>query len=461
MQAKKMFMTQRGWIIMVVFLLGWSSQVRSQEAVVSSDTLELTLNKALDLALTDNPTIHIANKEIERVDYAKKEAWSSVFPSISADGSYTRNMKLQVLFLPEGVFGPGTGGAMEMGFKNSFTGSLTASMPLFSYSLFQNIKISEHEVKAAFESARASRINMEAEVRNAYYGLLLANDSYAVMQKSVENAEENLTNVKNMFSQGVVAEYDVIRSEVQVRNLRPALVQAENGVRLSEMMLRVLLGVGQDVEIKVTEELFDFEKRVEATLASEEVDLSNNTDLVQLELQLDKMQTQYNLVRSQRYPNLVGFINYQAVSQANDFKFADYRWANPFSMGLQLSIPIFNGFSIHHQEKQVAIGMEQMQMQLEYMERNLTLQMRNAYTNMIKALEQIDSNREGVKQAERGFSIAQTRYNTGSGTFLELNDAEIALTQAKLNLNQAMYDYLSAETAYYKIMGQELQSIGQ
>lgn len=454
-----MFKTHRGWMIIIVLLLGWGAQARSQEAMVSADTLELTLDKAIELALTDNPTIHIANKEIQRVDYAKREAWSSIFPSISADGSYTRNMKLQVLFLPDGIFGPGTGGAQEMGFKNSFTGSLTASMPLFSYSLFQNIKISEHEVKAAFESARANRINMEAEVRSAYYGLLLANDSYAVMQKSIENAEENLTNVQNMFSQGVVAEYDVIRSEVQVRNLRPSLVQAENGVRLSEMMLRVLLGVGQDIEIRVTEELFDFEKGLGAAIAPGDVDLSGNTDLVQMELQLDKMQTQYNLVRSQRYPNLVGFINYQAVSQANDFKFADYQWANPFSMGLQLSIPIFNGFSIHYQEKQVAIGMEQMHMQREYMERNLTLQMRNAYTNMIKALEQIDSNREGVKQAERGFSIAQTRYNTGSGTFLELNDAEIALTQAKLNLNQAMYDYLSAETEYRKIMGQELQSI--
>lgn len=452
-----MFKMNRGLMAMGVLLLGWGSLANAQEVVASGDTLELTLHKALELALSDNLTIQIANKEIERVDYAKKEAWSALFPSISADGSYTRNMKLQVLFLPDGVFGPGTGGAMEMGYKNSFTGSLTASMPLFSYSLFQNIKLSEHEVKAAFESARASRINMEAEVRSAYYGLLLANDSYEVMQKSIENAEKNLTNVKNMFSQGMVAEYDVIRSEVQVRNLRPSLVQAENGVRLSEMMLRVLLGVRQEVEIKVNEVLFDFENRVNQVGVSGDVDLSKNSDLVQLELQMDRMQTQFDLVRSQRYPSLVGFINYQAVSQANDFKFADYRWANPFSLGLQLSIPIFNGFSIYHQEKQVSIGLEQMQMQMEYMERNLTLQMRNAYTNMVKALEQIESNREGVKQAERGFSIAQTRYNTGTGTLLELNDAEIALTQAKLNLNQAMYDYLAAETDYRKTQGQEIQ----
>src|SRR5690554_8140032 len=109
-------------------------------------------------------------------------------------------------------------------------------MPLFSLSLLQNIKLSEHEMKAALESARASRINMEAEVRKAYFSFLLARDTYEVMAQSVANAEENLKNVRQFYGQGLVAEYDVIRSEVQVRNLKPGLVQAENGVRMSEMM---------------------------------------------------------------------------------------------------------------------------------------------------------------------------------------------------------------------------------
>src|SRR5690554_7473631 len=107
-------------------------------------------------------------------------------------------------------------------------------------------------MKAALESARASRINMEAEVRKAYFSFLLARDTYEVMAQSVANAEENLKNVRQFYGQGLVAEYDVIRSEVQVRNLKPGLVQAENGVRMSEMMVRVLLGLAQEVDRKST-----------------------------------------------------------------------------------------------------------------------------------------------------------------------------------------------------------------
>lgn len=444
-------------MVLALFLVLNAGRATGQEPVnQSTDSLELTLDKALELALSDNPTIVIANKEVERVDYARKEAWSSLFPSISAEGAYTRNMKLPVLFLPEGVFGPGSGGAMEMGYKNSFQGSVTAGMPLFSMSLLQNIKLSEHDMKAALESARASRINMEAEVRRAYFSFLLARDTYEVMAQSVENAEVNLESVRQFYGQGLVAEYDVIRSEVQVRNLKPGLVQAENGVRMAEMMVRVLLGLGQEIPLKVREELFDFEGvGLSDTAGLGDGMLEQNTQLTQLDLQLDKMSTQFKLVRSQRYPTLSAFMSYQAVAQANDFKFGDYQWANPLAAGLQLSFPIFQGFSIRNQEKQVAVGREQLQLQRDYTVRNLVLQLNNASTNMLKALEQIESNREGVRLAERGFRIAQTRYKAGAGTLLELNDAEIALTQAKLNLSQAMFDYLSAETEYRQVLGRE------
>jgi len=446
----------RVWVMSALLLI--PMVFLGQEQVLhdsSTDTLELNLTKALEIALSENPLILIAQKEVKRVDYARKEAWSSLFPSISADGSYNRNLQLPVIFLPDGAFGPASGGAMEIGFKNSFSAALSASAPLFSYSIYQNIKISENDVKASFESARASRLNMQAEVRNAYFTLLLANDSYEVMNRSMKNAEANLADVKKLFSQGLVAEYDVIRSEVQVRNLRPSLVQAENGVRLSEMMIRVLLGIEQEVPIKVEEQLSDFQADDSFMKESKNFNLSENTDLMQLDLQLEKMNSQFKLTQSQRYPVLAAFANYQLTSQSNDFKFSDYRWAKPFMIGLQLQIPIFRGFSIHHQEKQVRIGMDQMSLQREYAERNLNLQVRNAYVNMQKAMEQIGSNEEGVKQAERGFSIEQTRYNTGTGTLLELNDAEIALTQSKLNLNQAMFDFLSAQTQYRKVLGHE------
>lgn len=424
-------------------------------AAGNDEVLPLTLDRAIEIALSENPMIKIADREIERVDYSLRTAKNALLPSLNAEGNYSRNFKKQVMYLPDGIFGPGSGGAMEMGFDNSYTAGLTASLPLFSYSIYQNIRLTEHDVALAIESARASRVNMVSEVRKAYFGLLLAADSYRVMSQSMENAEKNLEDVRNLFNQGMVAEYDLIRSEVQVRNLRPSLLQARNGVRMAELMVRVLLGIDEAVVIVTEDDLESYNEGSLLQTNSAGMDLTNNPDLRQLNLEINRMHTQFQVVRAQRFPTLAAFGNFQYMTQANDFRFGNYQWANPIMAGLQLQIPIFNGFSVRNQEQQVSIGIEQMQMQMEYMDRNIQMQLQNAYNEMETAYDQIESNREGVRQAERGYVIAQTRYQTGSGTFLELNDAEMALTQAQLNLNQSLYNFLTAESEYRRIIGMD------
>lgn len=418
------------------------------------DTLVLDLQKAVEIALSENPVIKIAEREIARVDYSRRLAFSSLLPSVTAEGSYSRNFAKPVMFLPDGIFGPGTGGPMELGHDNSITGTLMASVPLFSYSILQNIKITEHDMLLALESARASRINMITEVSRAYYALLLANDGYKVMRQSIDNARANLENVNSLFSQGLVSEFDVIRSEVQVRNLTPSLIEAQNGVSFAQMLLRVLLGLDEAIAIKVADDLESIAGNVTGAETINSLDITSNSDLRQMELQIGQMQDRFKLVRSQRFPTISAFAQYQFQAQENHFRFSEFRWAEPFIGGLSLQIPLFRGFSANYQERQLRISMEQMTLQQENLVRNLSLQAREVLLNMERALEQIESNRLTVNQAQRGFSIAQTRYTSGAGTLLELNDAEIALTQARLNLNQAMFDFLNARAGLYRLTGQ-------
>lgn len=419
---------------------------------MAQDTLRVDISSALEIALSENPTIKIADKELERVDYSKKETLSGFYPTLSASGNYNRNIKKPVIFLPAGSpFGT----VLEIGSDNSYAANITASVPLFSVTLFKSIQVSEVDIQLALESARASKLNMISEVKNAFYTLLLANNSYEVMKISVENAQKNLENIRNLYKQGVVAEYDVIRSDVQVRNLSPALIQAENSARLSALMLKVLLGVDENVQIEPIGNLSDYETDYLNYKQKFDFTTESNTNLKQLELQQLKLSKQYELIRSTRIPTLAAFGNYQFQSQANDFNFSNYEWVRTFSAGLQLQIPIFQGFAKRYQEQQVLVGIDQLKMQYEYLDRNLTLQARNSTTNMMRAAEQIASSKAGIEQAEKGYSIAQTRYNTGSGTLLELNDAEVALTQAKLNYNQAIYDYLKAKVEFETIIGND------
>ena len=310
-------------------------------------------------------------------------------------------------------------------------------------------------MRLALESARASKLNMVSEVTKAFYILLTANDNYEVFKFSVENAKKNLDNIKNLYSQGIVAEYDLIRADVQVRNLNPMLIQAENGVRISEMLLKVLLGIDENVDVVAEGSLTDYETDYLRFLPMASITLDENTNLKQIELQRQKLQKQYELVRSTRLPSLAAFGNYQFQSQANDFNFSDYQWVSTASAGLQLQIPIFQGFAKRYREQQVLVGIDQLKIQQDYMSRNLTIQAQNALTRMKSYAEQIVSSKEGIALAEKGYSIAQTRYKTGSGTFLELNDAEVALLQAKSNYNQAIFDYLQAKVEFETILGNQ------
>ncbi len=459
-----------GWgkVLVMVFsilLMGPAVSQAQDMLLPATDSLELTLDRALEIALSDNPTIKIADKELTRVDYSRKEAWAAIIPSVSAEGSYNRNVKKPVIFLPPGGFGGGGGDAggapttLEIGSDNSYSASIMASLPLFNMSVFQNIKSVEAEMERVIESARQSRINLASEVKKAYFNCLLVNDSYRVLSGSVDNATENYENTKSLFSQGMVAEFDVIRSEVQMRNLMPNLVQAKNSVEITRMMLKVLLGLDNEVPIKIAQDLEDFSDQIENLPPQSQIDLSGNSDLRQLHIQEKILNNQFKMIRAQRYPSLSTFFNYRFQTEADNFKFSEYTWVNPAMLGLQLSIPIFNGFAKNYQEKQVQVGIQQLSLQREDARRNLTLAALSAFTDMETAAEKIESVKIAVRQAKKGYQISQTRYKTGTGTILELNDSEVALTRSQLNLNEARFDFLQAKSEYEKVLGTNLDEL--
>ncbi|MBC7124522.1 MAG: TolC family protein, partial [Bacteroidales bacterium] len=140
-------------------------------------------------------------------------------------------------------------------------------------------------------------------------------------------------------------------------------------------------------------------------------------------------------------------------TQANDYKFSDYRWVPTSLIGLQLNVPIFNGFSVRKQLNQVRISQQQLDLQAQFTHNNLIVQIQNAMNAVNAAVKKVNSAKGNVELAQKGYSIAQTRYNTGQATLLELNDAENAMMQAKLNLIQAQMEYLVAKTDYEKIIG--------
>ena len=431
-------------------MMGWGQ---------SSDTLTINLETALQAALSDNPMIQIADYEIQRVDYSRKEAWHGLIPTLSGSAqltTYALPSKMSMF-----------GNVMDNPTNYMASGTLTLSLPIVVPALWKSIQLTEVQMQLANEQARASRVTLRNEVTKAYYQILLAQDSYQALQEGYGLARQNYQEAKQRFDLGLAAEYDYIQAEVQMQNLIPTLAQIQNGISQAKSFLKVLMGIDILIPIKVEGRLTEFENSVALLSGSQTISLHNNSDLIQLGIQQQLIDKQLQLQRSMRLPTLAGFGRYGfSGTGTKDVTInfggmpmqiaAKNEWfTDGMLVGLQLNIPIFSGFTNTIKEKKIQITARTLGIQRAYVEDNLHLQVTVAMDNMRKAVEQMEAGKKGIQLAQKGYNISQERYNNGMGTMLELRSASQALTQAKLSYNQAIADYLVAKADYEKVIGQQ------
>ncbi len=414
----------------------------------AQDTLRLDLKKALEIALSDNPTVQVAGENVEKKMYAKKGAIANLFPTLAASGTYSRSIEKMSFAM--------AGQVIRAGSTNSFQGGFNLSLGLYSPTLYKSIQLTKDDVELAIEASRASKIDLVNQVTKAYYQLLLAQDSYNVLQESYKQAQRNYEVVSNKFAQGRVSEYDKLRSEVQVRNLEPSVLAASNAVNLTRMQLQVLMGMNVERPIAVQGNLTDYEKGMLADYMSVDTSLVNNSDMKQLKIQSEMLNKNVSLAKAAFLPSLAFTSQYSWMAMSEHLRLKDYRW-NPYAtVGLSLNIPLVNVANIF-KVKQAKSDVKQLALNVENVERNLRLMVNNYQQNMQKSIEQVTSNKENVKQAEKACAIARKRYEVGSGTILEVNDSEVALMQSRLTYNQAIFDYLSAQTDLDKVLGKTIK----
>ncbi|MDR0698993.1 MAG: TolC family protein [Tannerella sp.] len=414
-----------------------------------SGTVTVNLEQAVAIALSDNPTVIVAGMEVELKKSAGEEAYAGLFPEASLSGSYSRTLKKQTMVMDFG----GQSQTIQMGTDNSYSGGLVISLPVFAPALYKSINLTKTDVELALEKARSSKLGMINQVTKAYYQLLLAQDSYDVLQKSYRQAEANFNVVNEMFKQGLVSEYDKIRADVQVRTLEPNVVSARNGVNLAKLQLKVLMGIDKEVQFDIVGNLRDYEMQLFGSeLNNRNFSLDGNTDLRQLDLNVTMLKQSLELQKTNFMPTLGASFNYIYTSLNNDFKIADYKWYPYSTIGLSLTIPLFKA-SNTPKIKQAKIRIRQLAETRINTERMLSMQVQSYLNNMTASAEQVLSNKESILQAEKGRLIAQKRYEVGKGTILELNDSEVALTQTQLTYNQSIFDYLTAKADLEQVLG--------
>ena len=429
---------------------------KAQESVQgeSVGTLDLNLEKAIEIALAENPTIKVADKDIELKKVADKEAWQALLPEVNVTGNLQHTLLAAEMKLntPAGTqkFKMGQDGT------NTVAAAATLSLPLFAPAVYQNMKLTKADIKLAQEKARSSRLDLIKQVSKAYYQALLAKDSYEVMQKSFKTSKQNYEVVEKKFNVGRVSEYDKISAEVQMRSMESALTSAQTGMTLAMLQLKVLMGVTENVDLKINDQLKNYESQLVLPETYSFVqELQNNSALRQFELNKNLLERSLKIQRTNFMPTLAFQLTGQYQSLYNkDWALWNYEYAPSASFTLVLSIPIYKAKNWTGLKK-IKIQMAQLEDNRINTERQLNMAAQSYSKNMASSIAQIGSNKTAVQQADKAVMISEKRYEVGRGTILELNQSEVALTQAELTYNQSIYDYLNNRADLDYTLGRE------
>ncbi len=417
-----------------------------------SGTLTLDLDQALELALSDNPTIKAADMEIQRYDYVRREVRGSHLPSLSAGGQYTFSIVKQEM---------SKGLSLGADMSAAFTGDL--SIPLVVPAVYASLKMTRTQQELAVEQARASRIDLVNAVKKSFYQILLLEKSYDVLRESEATVGETVANTRAMYDAGLASEYDYLTAEVQLSNLQPSILATRNGIVVSKQLLKMYLSIPEEVGIEVAGSLGEY--RDEAyELPDMDADIENNSDMRQLEYQQTLLRQQIKLTNTSRMPVLAAYGSVIASGQDKTVDFASmmmggsgvvnkWWWQTPVSAGFQLSVPIFSGFKNTNKVKQLRNQVSQVELQKQYLREAKQLEARTSVNNLMTARETMLANEKTVAQADKAHTISRARFDAGAGTMLEVNMAELNVTQARLNHSQSIYDYLAAKADYDKVVG--------
>jgi outer membrane protein len=414
----------------------------------------LTIDGAIQIALQRNQDLTSARLEMEKADAKVSEAIGTALPSLNLTGRYTRALKKPVFFLPDFQnLNSGRIIPIEIGSNHAIDFVLSAQQILFNSAVITGVGASKIYQAAARDMFRSKQLETVSKVRKAFYGVLLAHEAKEMMHANLKNAEDNLKNVRRLMDQGLVSEYDELRATVGVENLRPIVLQAENNDALAIDGLRMAMGVGPSEEYVIQGTLtFAAVDSVIMSSAQETV-LESNSSLKALRHQVEVNQAVVSIERSNYLPTLAAFGNYEYQMAKNDLNISLHDFIGSSLVGLQLSVNLFQGLQTNARVDQAKVEVRKTEEQVGSVENSLRTAVHSVVLQLGQARKRVEAQGKTVDQAERGYKIATTRFLNGSGTQLEVNDAQLSLTQAKVNRMQAIFDYLVATADFDQLLG--------
>ena len=438
-------------IVFIVLILLLSVYGQENTQVV------LNLEDAIVTALENNHDLKKAKLDFEKAEEQVREAYgTSLFPSIDGSVQYNRALKRPEFFIETPFFT----GRFPSGTKNTLTSTISAEQPLFTGAMFLAVNIAETFADISQKAEQYSEAELIKQVKQAYYTYLLSERLIELSELQLSRAEENKKDAKTMYDAGLVSEYDYIKAKVQYQNMLPALTEAQIQQKLALNNLKILLGMELEDEVVINDSLSYSIKNVpkfEDGLASV---IERNKLLEQMELQTELQDLNASYQFTQHFPKLNAFANWQIQAQENDDRaFSDWRYINSVTVGLSLSVPIFRGWELDSKAEQAAIDYKKSMEDFLKAKKSVKNEYENSLLTIQKIEQQIAAYEGTVGEAERGYEIASKRFESGLGSQIEVTNALVDFSQAKINYLQSVHDYYIEQANLDLILGKSVDEI--
>lgn len=440
-------------------------------SIQAQEYRELTLEDSLQIAQKDNLSIQAAEQKLIAVKTQVDLARSALLPRLSANGNYTYFKDIQKSVIQaEGGFGFPTPGQemnqmstpdpdyeaelieLEFGAHHNVQGTVNLTQPIFAWGrIYNNYKAATIGYTAAEEELSSAYEYLRLTVYEAFYSVLIAQEFVEVAKQSVELVKLQLEIAENSFSIGKTTQFDVLRAKVQLANAESQLIQATNRVKIAKDSFKNILNIplNEEISVKGSFQIQQTEKKLDELIS---IAMAHRPEVKQSNLNEQIGQKQLSVAKTQNLPDLAFFSNYQ-ISHSERLTQMNRIW----SLGLQINVPIFDGFASRAGVKQSESSLRQLELSSKQIKSSVEFEVRSSYLALLEAKTLIDVQKETVAQAEASVDIANIQFQSGIITAIELMDAQLALLQARVNRLMAQHDYVVGFARLEKAIGQRIQ----
>lgn len=432
-----------------------------------------TIESAIKTALRNNREIMAAQMNVDKSEAAVREAFGYALPSVDVSGQFYHFLKKPKMAFPDfaALLGNATYGILfdegvlprdDSKFKpvnsilqsfsqsNNFETKVQVTQTLFNSAVFRGIGASQIYLDLSKEELNRVTAATILSVKKAFYGVLLTKSLLEITEASFSNAQDNLTNVKAYYQQGLVSEFDMLQAEVRVENIRPVVIQMKNMLDNAKNGLKLVLGLDQNAIIDVSGDLKYYQEVFPDEILTAEIAMSNNYGIKSLYLKKQVDEEFIALDRSEYWPALYVFGNYSYAGSGEEWKFQTYSSA---IVGLSLSMNLFTGMKTKNRVEQSTIGLLQTEQQINQTKDQIAVAVKMKLQDLKRVESIIEAQDRNVNLAKRAYEISNIRYKGGTGNQLEVQNADVALQQAKTNLLQSVYDYVIAKSELEELLG--------